>query len=127
MREIKFRAWDKENKEMVEFDFGEVDDGMCFAGTRSLDLIGIDAVPVMQFTGLLDKNSVEIFEGDILKNNYPGLSLLKVVYGRGGFAIVAVDLEELLSELLNPDNSLYKTSEIIGNIYENPELLKEAK
>lgn len=68
-----------------------------------------------QFTGLLDKNGKEIYEGDILQLYRPKQKL-EVVWNEGCF-------------ILNDSSGLFlyqehKTSEIIGNIFENPELLK---
>lgn len=75
-----------------------------------------------QFTGLLDKQGVEIYEGDIVKEPYyvdenNGFLLLEVVFNNGSF----------LGKVINRDGfglqnlTMYK--EVIGNIYENPELL----
>jgi uncharacterized phage protein (TIGR01671 family) len=130
MREIKFRAWDNTNKDIggqVMYDWDRLN-ALDADGVLSLvDLLvnGWDKQGIpMQYTGLRDKNGKEIYEGDILKHEYPEVSLLKVVYNRGGFNIVGIHLKEPMSELLNPDNSLYIQSEIVGNIYENPELVK---
>lgn len=72
---------------------------------------------VGQFTGLTDKNGVEIYEGDILSQD----GLRAVVEFIGVEFCAMADLPE-------PDcvtNLLYESSEIIGNIWDNPELLEE--
>lgn len=85
-----------------------------------------DTRQIELFTGLYDKNGKEIYEGDILKatNSYEGkeLEIIGVVEyeSRGGFYHL-VDGKKNYSKLLFGFNSL----EIIGNIHENAELLKE--
>lgn len=118
----KFRAWLKEDKEMVdveeihfykgEFDFiGDAITWMC----KSNDCV------LMQSTGLRDKNGKEIFEGDIVKmakNVYSELTYYEVVRHRGG----AYRLE---SKRYGCELWLRHTDcEIAGNIWENPELLE---
>lgn len=74
-------------------------------------------VKLMQFTGLLDKNGKEIYEGDILKSNFGRVG--PVVWYRRGFFIQAESLPNGVTDFL-----VWEQSEVIGNIYENPELLK---
>jgi len=127
-REIKFRAWDTQDKEMWNWE--EHDREICWhlSGECSYDII------LMQYTGLKDKNGVEIYEGDILGYG-SGEIYGVVIWGThkwiadcGGDSCIPTGwwIEQkgnnLLYELLyisELDN--YK---IIGNIYENPELLK---
>ena len=100
-REIKFRAWDKENKVMM----GGV--SLYFSNGEWKD----EKVELMQFTGLYDSKGVEIYEGDIVRRNYYKPTYSKVVEWdeEGGWTI-----RPLKSGWL-----------IIGNIFETPELLKQ--
>ena len=106
MRDIKFRAW--VNKEMHHFDLPS----LYWRGEDTGEYSFPGLLPVMQYTGLKDKNKKEIYEGDILKDadftfsvEFIGGCFCKVLDGEG-YVIIDTDIE------------------IIGNIYENPELLK---
>lgn len=74
---------------------------------------------IMQYTGLTDKNGVEIYEGDIIKNPAGAIGVVKWVTAR--FEVVYTD-----SQLGKINWQLYSSGalEVIGNIHENPELLK---
>lgn len=116
MREIKFRAWDICHKEMIyeidDIDFlhEEVYWKQCFAHP-------FQDISLMQFTGLKDKNGKEIYEGDILG---------------GALLCGAVHWDNLRSKYvvqLTPEGwhdlpIISEMKEVVGNIYENPELLK---
>ena len=119
----KFRAWDKEDKRMsygkteyYDDSFGVRFDHFC---------VGADfEVEFMQSTGLKDKNGVEIFEGDIIKTKTG--TLQSVEYVR---ASVTKDWSETVAafKCRQGDEYFYfdlATDEVIGNIYENPELLE---
>ena len=119
MREIKFRAWDKEKKRWyhteLEFKgfslFGEC---MLVCPPRIKDLSNLE---VTQFTGLKDKNGKEIYEGDIVEYTmHRKVQVIEEVFIDG----------EMGYELGIGYNFDYQKGKIIGNIYENPELL-EAK
>lgn len=102
MREIKFRAWRQEEKTMSNI-FDVIDD------TREIDY---DLDIVMQYTGLHDKNGKEIYEGDIVDTPY---DKSYIRWERGGFVFANDGNDGLFC---------MDESEVIGNIYENPELLK---
>ena len=139
MRTIKFRAWDKDwkIKEMLYFSIFDTDDGLyCKDGVTD-----IRKSEIMQFTGLKDKNGKKVFQGDILK-----VQSAKKDYGScsyGGFLKVVALTCGYTLEPFNPtlkeiedkgefwdSSSLWhitesKYIEVIGNIYENPNLLKK--
>lgn len=107
MREIKFRAWDKTLKVFNDAGYELDCDGR---------MIVQDDCVLMQYTGLKDKHGREIYEGDIVSTANGDLS---VKFYDGGFM---ADRDGHFDRL---QAHLTKTWEVIGNIYENPELLKE--
>ena len=137
-REIKFRAWHREAKSMItvfQWNKGDEKDSVTrlrhFNGIETL-FIGEDC-DLMQFTGLNDKNDSEIYEGDIVKavkKRWQGFDVEEsreyfnnVVEwwcgGMGvGFRIRGKRWHKMLTK-----NMVYNLElEVIGNIYENPEL-----
>ena len=132
MTEIKFRAWDKKKKKMFYLDgiihlhlgliawtFSSPDEVYVCGGKRDNGIL-------MQYTGLKDKNGKEIYEGDIVKyreySSNEKSELCKIEWFEGyegdGFKMTG---------FVSPAYDYPTDVEIIGNIYENPELMKEKK
>ena len=122
----KYRAWDKETQTMLDvslIDFNKsvlVGEHWEFGETN---FINFDDVNLMQSTGLFDKNGKEIFEKDIL--DYNGRKV--IVKWHGSYASF---IYEFVDELQNrktewkPLYLSYYHFKIIGNVYQNPELLE---
>ena len=131
MREIKFRAWDKKWKRMLvvsELEFNNVSGKLQGILTNDPNLQGyggagvsiftdLDQVDLMQYTGLKDKNGVEIYEGDIVRLSLGWITVKAEVKYSGSQFIV--DIDSVMSRSL--DAYLVK---IIGNKFQNPELLE---
>ena len=115
-RIIKFRAWNKDFKTMGRpFTLQDA------IGSREVNGVNTCGIDYMQFTGLIDKNGKEIYEGDILQyidgDNSP--ELYQVIFSNGNFILASLEDAEY-DEYIGD----FDPKEVIGNIYENPELLK---
>lgn len=118
MREIKFRAWNYDDEEMVKDSRIVIQGGTVFGSPKDYANEISEDLELMQYTGLKDKNGVEIYEGDIMVLNKLKPSYYVVRYEDNQFILDGISLF---------DNVVYFAErEVIGNIYENPELL-EAK
>lgn len=132
LQDFDFRIWDDETKEYIinptlvrAIDSGEIFCGSAMANSKKgLDVKmkhNEDHLELELWTGYLDKNGKKIYEGDILENKMTMEDLpYKVVFKWGAFYLVEIDGndEDLMSEFL------FMELEVIGNIHENPELLK---
>ncbi len=131
MREIKFRAWDGKQMrlnvgilpslrhpvESVTFDFDSLK-----AMTNILP-IDFDQYPLMQYTGLKDKNGVEIYESDLIRFKfYENESELDTRYSQ---AIVLWSNISCGFAPMSESPIAFESIEVIGDIYESPELLKD--
>lgn len=125
----KFRAWDKTSKEMYDVEAINFNRGKFESiGYGVTSLRSADKVELMQSTGLKDKNGKEVFEGDILKvanNDSSWFEVVKYDHEKAMFISKEVDLkyevpETPLYDLFSP--YLFKI-EVIGNIWENRDLL----
>lgn len=135
-REIKFQVWDHDKQQMWtwdDIDAADQEGVLCF-----LSMLEQDQFIPRQFTGLHDKNGKEIYEGDIVKNHRRastfGEELLQVIWQEAvidtakdgvrwtsekpGFRLIRIGRG--MTTVYVSDEDL----EVIGNIYENPELLE---
>ena len=127
MREIKFRAWDKSAMVVVDhITWGNGVDGLSEVNHEMPRWFNL-----MQYTGLKDKNGVEIYEGDILTPcHYKKITFANciVIFKKGMFCfkICKPFISEIkpLYKSMNLGRSAGNDYEVIGNIYENPELLE---
>lgn len=128
----KFRAWHNELGRMMSISYmwfnvdslGEI--GLNDAVMNDYITVSPDEIELMQSTGLKDKNGKEIFEGDIV--DYKGRKAVIKWHGSyASFIYRFVDELNKRSAEWYPLYLAYLKCEVIGNIYENPELLEDCK
>ena len=135
MREIRFKAWDSENEifgevDEVHGDFEFIKDGDRVRSDLNLQVIlnrDFPEIIALQFTGLYDKNGKHIYEGDIIRSprdrSYHFGEVGKIIYleDKAGFLVEGKWSRNQYQDALDCDIAI--ESEIIGNVYQNPELL----
>lgn len=127
MREIKFRVWDKKEKLMEELAYPwAVTDNEVW---NLVDNEKWKSIDLMQFTGLKDKNGVEIYDGDILENHRDKKIKLFIVMwlvAETGFGLHYIRRSECHTTYFNQFYNLKEILElqVVGNIYENTELIE---
>lgn len=141
MREIKFKIWDKTRNKMLTSNCGAfllTQEGNAVFhqnGNNPLEaLIEQIDYEVLMYTGLKDKNGTEIYEGDIIRTHENRIQ--KVIWHNNGFKLEYKFKRSYRGESYwetRKDIELSETNnkrwgiKVIGNIYENPELLKEGE
>lgn len=144
-REIKFRAWSNRDRCWIEaFSIHktglfsecinahiEEPQHIAIADAHWQDLSIQDDIMLMQFTGLYDKNGKEIYEEDVIEYTFADTTLaikkvnLPIIFTGGAFAIELLNNEPVyLRESITLSNRSANGIEVIGNIYQNPELIK---
>lgn len=134
-QEIKFRAWNKKDKVMVDvaaMNFGPSGLWSLIEDAYDAELQLADNYELMQYTGLKDKNGREIYEGDILKvTGEDGESYVATVKWFGDEEYPAFDLKGIPAAWNYDANALatifqegVETCEVIGNIFEDKQLLE---
>lgn len=137
MREFKFRAWVLKDEALdglmentMEYDVESFHDPLYEYKRGNIIL--------MQYTGLEDKNGRELYELDITKDKFGNLDVICWVNSSGAYATVPINLylegeyeytvvDEFGTDCFFENNAPGDFLEVIGNIYENPELLEESE
>lgn len=124
MREIKVRAWYKPYKQMCQVESLRFDGNGVYTAVLIEEsfydrrIVEADEIVIEQYTGLKDKNGVNIYEGDILIDDTgEPVEYWVVKFSEGGFVGECAGVAESLFELTN--------LEVVGNIHENSELVEE--
>jgi len=137
MRRIKFRAWDKKLKVMINPDYSDWEDFMIepdgtvfrsyeygtYETYRTKEKVDYE---LMQYTGLKDKNGKDIYEGDILKINGGAKDfMVTVTFEYGCFGVRGKVFQDNHNELKYYTDLDFCSVEVAGNIHENPTLVNK--
>lgn len=117
MRDIKFRMYVKATKKMFEVGKLDLQHNKVYAKNHSQSYFKTDDVELMQYTGIKDKNGKEVYEGDIVQQfDIKESGIIKYKYCQFGICCLEMFWN------IHPAKM-----EIIGNIYDNPELMEEKR
>jgi len=132
MRKNKFRVWNLEKEKMYrviklsDSFYGDCEESYCHYENEEgkAEFLPLSYGIIMQYTGQKDREGTEIYEGDIIRENDGdgGYIYAEVVYHNCGFMG-----KEQGFEPEYPISEFRNEAEVIGNIYENPELLEEVQ
>lgn len=127
MREIKFRAWDEDRKKFHTSPTFQVDlNGVLSAKNSGMPhRKGYQKLEINQFSGLKTRAGVELYEGDICKQKRLGKDVVfEIIFRWGMFMAKIKEIEFVLKTACENDHNHGLPIEVIGNIYEDPELLE---
>lgn len=124
----KYRVWDKELQTMLDVSLIDFKKGVLVGEHWEFgetNFMSFDEIVLMQSTGLFDKNNKEIFEGDVVRQvrtqpTTENETITGVVTMIEGAWLIMNDNEQLASDLWSETDE----NEIIGNIYENKDILE---
>lgn len=129
----KLRAWDKRTGTIQDIEsISFIEKKLVIRQTSvtwfNSDYIRrFDEVELMQSTGLKDMNGVEIFEGNIVKKTNGSIGYVVYLQQEAGFVVVLKKSDYRLGHRNTGESYAEATNhEVIGNVYENPELLEES-
>ena len=133
MNKFKFKAWDIKNKKMLDVSsivfYDDEDSEKDLGGYVTFDLMGQPDLEfnkqciLIPYTGFKDKNQKKIYEGNIVKSNNEFKHKWVVEFRNGSFLCKCIHSPRAFQSLYRRSKS--KSLEIIGNIYENPEMLNK--
>lgn len=125
---LKFRAWDKDKKVMSIIDEIDFNSGYILISTGYKSF---DEVKLLQYTGLKDKNNTEIYDGDIAEFKYPHDKRFKeigvITHSAEKACFVIKMIRDTIQEFALYRGVANSYLKVIGNKFDNPELLEESE